>query len=958
MRFFRNASLKRKQTLIIMLTTSVALLLACAVFATYEVITFRKTMVRNLSTLAEIVGNNTAAALDFNDPKAAAETLAALKAEPNIVAACIYSEEGGVFARYDRVDHDRNAPLPNSQPAGHTFGQRQLVLFRPIIDKGGTIGGVYLESDLEALYSRLRQYGLILTGVFLVTSLVAFFLSDRLQRLISKPILDLVQTTRVVARDRNYSLRAVKQNEDDIGVLIDGFNEMLTQIQERDAALQDAQGHLERRVAERTEELANSLSLLRATLESTADGVLVTDAEENVVSFNDQFINMWGIPNAAAVPADRQKLQAVMLAQLKAPEAALAKMREIQERPEAEGSEVLEFKDGRIFERYSKPQWIGEKSVGRVWSCRDVTERKRAEVTSLAFSKLGQSLMSATTAHDAARSITNVADELFGWDACAFYLYAAETDKIEPVLSVDTTAGRRVDVLAAGEPKTEPSVIDRRIIENGAHLTLKEGLLTMEAGAIPYGDKSRPSACIMRVPVRAGNRITGLLNIHSYTPQAYTRKDLAMLQTLADYCGGALERIWAEAELDNERDLLRALLDNSPDCIYFKDLNSRFLLSSKSMGDQFGVPAQDLLGKSDFDFFEEKHAKEAYDDEQQVIHTGRSLIGKVENETLKSGPEAWMLTSKLPLRNKAGEIIGTFGISKNITAIKDSEAQLKKAHEQLLTTSRLAGMAEVATSVLHNVGNVLNSVNISSSVVSEKVRNSKVVNLAKAVALMQSHAADLPGFFAHDPQGRQLPAYLDKLATHLTEEQAGMLEELASLVSNVEHIKEIVAMQQSYARVSGLLETLSVVDLVEDALRMNAGAMERHQVRVIREFSPVPPMLVEKHKVLQILVNLIRNAKYAVDDNQNEDKRMTLRVTSDGDDLVQISVIDNGVGIPAENLTRIFNHGFTTKKEGHGFGLHSGALAAKELGGALSVHSDGPGKGATFTLKLSMNGKK
>jgi signal transduction histidine kinase len=135
-------------------------------------------------------------------------------------------------------------------------------------------------------------------------------------------------------------------------------------------------------------------------------------------------------------------------------------------------------------------------------------------------------------------------------------------------------------------------------------------------------------------------------------------------------------------------------------------------------------------------------------------------------------------------------------------------------------------------------------------------------------------------------------------------------------------------------------------------LRLNAGAMERHQVQVIREYFDVPPILVDKHKVLQILVNLIRNAKYALDDRGHSDKRMVLQIGQNGNNMVKISVIDNGVGIAPENLTRIFEHGFTTRKEGHGFGLHNGALAARELGGALIAHSDGTGKGATFTLEL------
>ena len=175
--------------------------------------------------------------------------------------------------------------------------------------------------------------------------------------------------------------------------------------------------------------------------------------------------------------------------------------------------------------------------------------------------------------------------------------------------------------------------------------------------------------------------------------------------------------------------------------------------------------------------------------------------------------------------------------------------------------------------------------------------------------------------------------------------------EAGSLVDNITHIKEIVAMQQNYAKSAGILEPLEVADLVEDALRMNTGAMLRHNVKVVRDFAKVPPIMTEKHKVLQILVNLIRNAKYACDDSGRDDKQISLKVYN-GDGRIKIAIADNGVGIPPENLTRIFNHGFTTRKDGHGFGLHSGALAAKELGGKLLVFSEGTGRGATFTLEL------
>jgi len=283
---------------------------------------------------------------------------------------------------------------------------------------------------------------------------------------------------------------------------------------------------------------------------------------------------------------------------------------------------------------------------------------------------------------------------------------------------------------------------------------------------------------------------------------------------------------------------------------------------------------------------------------------------------------------------------------------KWSEMELERTHKQLLDASRSAGMAEVATNVLHNVGNVLNSINVSSALVVDKVRNSKVQSLGKVSALLKEHADDLGSYLWSDPKGKQLPVYLAGLAEHLADERAATLKELESLTKNVDHIKEIVAMQQSYAKVAGVVETLSVADLVEDALRLNTGSLARHGVEVVRQYEQVPPIPIEKHKVLQILINLVRNAKYAIDESRRTDKRLTMRIAANGNDTVKISVIDNGIGIAAENMTRIFGHGFTTRKDGHGFGLHSGALAAKELGGSLTAHSDGPGKGATFTLEL------
>lgn len=202
-----------------------------------------------------------------------------------------------------------------------------------------------------------------------------------------------------------------------------------------------------------------------------------------------------------------------------------------------------------------------------------------------------------------------------------------------------------------------------------------------------------------------------------------------------------------------------------------------------------------------------------------------------------------------------------------------------------------------------------------------------------------------------------MPQFLSSLAEQLASERSTMLNELESLARNVEHIKDIVSMQQNYARVAGVVERVSIESLVDDALQIHAAAMARHGVQVERDFEPVPALLVDKHKILQIVVNLIHNAKYAVQESENPDKRLIVRVKSHENGFIHVTVQDNGVGIPKENLTRIFSHGFTTRRKGHGFGLHSSALAAQELGGDLRAYSEGTGKGSTFILEIPLKEK-
>lgn len=297
-------------------------------------------------------------------------------------------------------------------------------------------------------------------------------------------------------------------------------------------------------------------------------------------------------------------------------------------------------------------------------------------------------------------------------------------------------------------------------------------------------------------------------------------------------------------------------------------------------------------------------------------------------------------------------------LENQVGAKEKAMAELAEAQSSLLEMSRAAGMAEVATGVLHNVGNVLNSVNMSCSLLMEQLRESRTTNLAKVAGMLSAPEGGLAHFLCDDPRGRKIPAYLDSLAQALSKEHQLMLRETESLQERVEHIKEIVCMQQTYGRISGVPEILSAEQLMEDALKLNAETLSRNDIQVEREYETVPLIATDKHKVLQILLNLMTNATYACLESDEQDKRVVLRINSASPDKIRFVVEDNGMGIAAENLTRIFQHGFTTRKTGHGFGLHSGALAARDLDGSLTGHSDGSERGAIFYLELPCNSGK
>jgi PAS domain S-box-containing protein len=290
----------------------------------------------------------------------------------------------------------------------------------------------------------------------------------------------------------------------------------------------------------------------------------------------------------------------------------------------------------------------------------------------------------------------------------------------------------------------------------------------------------------------------------------------------------------------------------------------------------------------------------------------------------------------------------------DVTERRRADEALAEVNERLLQASRQAGMAEIASGVLHNVGNVLNSVNVSVGIMRERIEKSRVEGLSKAVDMLLRQSGRLGDYLETDPKGRKIPEYLGSVTEALRRERDALSEETSALSNRVDHIKQIVAMQQSFARQGGLAEALKPSYLFDDALRIQEHAFQRHQVKIVRRDAESPWVKADKHRVLQILVNLLSNAKAAMSNTDHDQRVLTLAAEPGPPGVVRLSVRDSGCGISPENLARIFQHGFTTKKDGHGFGLHSCANAAGEMQGSLHVESDGVGCGAVFILELPL----
>ena len=388
MRAYRALSIRTKMQAIILFTAGAALLVSCVAFLAYDLVTFRSTMKNGLSTLADLIGSNSTAALTFNDPNAAREILQGLKAQSHIVSACIYSGDGKVFTTYRREGGQQNVSPPGVRPAGIEFKDDRLVVFHRITLDGQKIGTVYLESDLKEMRSRVYRYLAIVTLILITSLFLAFLLASKLQQVISDPILHLAETARVISAEKNYSIRAVKQNEDEVGLLIEGFNEMLTQIQHRDQELERHREHLEEDVAARTEELSRAnqelayeRNLFNSLMDCIPDTIYFQDTACRFMRINKAQAKMLGIadPKEAIGKSDFDFFPAEVAQGFYDSERKLLQTGQ----PIIDGIQKIPKPGGKVLWLSATEVPIYDakgKVTGFVGISRDITDRKLAEV--------------------------------------------------------------------------------------------------------------------------------------------------------------------------------------------------------------------------------------------------------------------------------------------------------------------------------------------------------------------------------------------------------------------------------------------------------------------------------------------------------------------------------------------------------------------------------------------------
>ncbi len=806
MRSFRDFTIRAK--LWALLVGLVALvLIACAAFIINDVHALRTSMASNLTALADVLGSSSEAALRFQTPRDATDALASLRLKPSVTLAGIYDADGKLFVRYPSHAADADFPATLGPDGAHLSDDGFMNVFKRIAPGGEALGTVYLYASMEQVRRQFRGHVAIALTLVAGAIVAAMLVGLRLQRVVFGPVRRLAEATAHVRAGNDFSTRVEKQANDELGVLCDGFNSMLSGLQARDAELEQHHRNLEEMVRERT-----------AGLEAKTKELFRTNAD-----------------------------------------------------------------------------LAAQHAATRV-------------------------LAESATLIDASPKILQAICQTLGWQMGAIW----SVDRPAGVLRcVETWHETGVDVVEFEEctrQVTFPSGIGLpgRVWANARTAWIVDVTQDTNFPRAPYAAKvGLHGAC--GFPIVLGGEVLGVLEFFSREIRQPDEHILKLMGNIGSQIGQFIERKQVEAELMHERYLLRSLMDNVPDAIYFKDSNSRFIRINRALAHRFELsdPAQ-AMGMTDADFFTAEHSRQALEDERELMRSGQPVVGKEERETWVGGQETWVSTTKLPLRDQAGNVCGTFGISRDITRRKRAEAELEKAKEAAEAASR--AKSEFLANMSHEIRTPLNG----------------IIGMTELA-----------------------------LDTDLAPEQR---EYLGMVKSSADHLLNVINDILDFSKIEAGKLDLDQVDFrLRDALDETLATLAvRAHKKGLELADHVPPdvpdnLIGDPFRLRQILVNLVGNAIKFTERGEVVVRAETDSM-ADGQITLHFSVADTGIGIARDKQDLLFkafsqvDASTTRRYGGTGLGLAISSQLAKMMGGRIWLDSE-PGRGTTvhFTVTIGVS---
>jgi PAS domain S-box-containing protein len=408
-----------------------------------------------------------------------------------------------------------------------------------------------------------------------------------------------------------------------------------------------------------------------------------------------------------------------------------------------------------------------------------------------------------------------------------------------------------------------------------------------------------------------------------------------------------------EAELKRNEEKFRKVMDATGYGYFEVDLFGNFTYQNAYSSEVLGLPKNGLIGTNYTEIMDKENAAKVYQCYNKIYQ--ENLNHEEIEYRIQTSEGNWVYIKALvaPLKNAADDIIGFGAIARNYTKQLKADREIEKMHKKNIDMAHAAGMAEMASDTLHNVGNVLNSIKISAESISETFRTGTYdfKNLIQATNLLNQKFNCTDDFIANDPNNKKLLEYLVLFSDGLQQEKLQTLENIDRLLKGVRVVENIVAAQQTYASLESMMDSHNLKDIVEDSITLKNDLLERYSIKIEKDFKSVNKVHVQKSKLVHILLNLIHNAADAMVSEPPEQRKLSF-VIEQSEGAVFLEVKDSGQGIPTDKHQKIFTHGYTTKDDGHGFGLHSSAKYMAEMNGKIWVENNVDQSGVTFILQF------